>query len=156
MTTNKSLSPEERSDLQIEYQTCQQVANNATSGYWAFAGIFLALSSIILAVIITALFQEKWLVLVAFITIWLSVGMWTIYFALWQMLIRANETQGVVSRRMLCIEQILGTILMRQRLNEADIGTRGLGARWYKLILIVLAALWLILLVTAWVLVIMY
>ena len=47
-----------RENLRTEYQTCQQSANNETSGYWAFAGIFVSLSIVLLAVIISLLFSH--------------------------------------------------------------------------------------------------
>jgi len=155
MTNNPEFSEPNRQNLRAEYEVCQQVANNATSGYWAFAGIFLAFSSVILAGVFTMLFQWKHLPLLAFIDTFLCLGMWIIYFALWQMSERANYTQRIAFDRMRDIERMLQNMKLRRNLDSGGIGIRGKGASWYGLILLTLSALWLIGLITIWVIAIM-
>lgn len=149
-----ALCPDQQENLRTEYEVCQQAANNETSGIWSFAGIFLAFSSVILAAIIAAIFQKSWLLLLGFIDIFLSVGFWIIYYKIWEILKRANDTQKLIFMRMQCIENDLGNIHLRKMLAAEGIGTRGTGENWFKCILTVLSVLWLVVLIVIWVLVI--
>jgi hypothetical protein len=154
MTNNHELTQDQRQNLRVEYEVCQQVANNETGGYWAFAGIFLAFSPILLAGIIAGLFHKEYILLLGFVTTFLSLGMWIIYYSLWRMLKRANCTQRKAFDRMVIIEKSLGDIELRNNLDKSGIGIKGKGTRWYQSILIVLSTFWLIILVTIWIMVI--
>ena len=148
MKTNNLPKIDERGDLRIEYETCQQAANNQTAGYWAFSGIFLGLSSILLASIVSIVLKPQHDIFTRLLVLTLTLGMWAIFFSLWRMLNRANHAQRVLYDRMICIEKTLGChIQMRQQQDKSGQATHGRGKRWYGLILWVLAFFWLVTLI---------
>jgi ABC-type Na+ efflux pump permease subunit len=132
-----------RENLRTEYQTCQQSANNETSGYWAFAGMFVALSIVLLAAVISVLFNhyKNLGILVTFLTI----GMWITYISLFAMLYRANKAQDKLFSRMMDIDKSTN-MKMRQLQNDKH-GFPGWA--WYGIILLTLGILWIIVLILA-------
>jgi hypothetical protein len=132
-------------DLRTEYEACQQAANNETMGYWTFAGIFLGLSSAVLAIIINVLLTDPGAKHLGLVVTFLALGMGIIYVALFQMLVRANNTQNKLFKRMKEIENATG--MQMRKCQETVTGIRG--QTLYGIILLSLGALWLVALVLA-------
>ncbi len=131
-------------NLRIQYQVCQQAANNETMGYWAFAGIFLGLSTVLLGAVVNSLFnlqthEPHFRIIVALLTL----GMWIIYLALYLMLERVNRRQRGFLNRM-------GEIEKKTNMNVLQRDIPGIrGETLYGAILAILAAFWLAVLIIA-------
>ena len=131
-----------QSSLLTQYQVCQDAANNETSGYWAFAGILLGLSTVLLGAIIPLLFSPHGATL-RIIILFLTLGMWLIYLMLFLILRRANRQQENIFSVMQTIESNLG-------MPHLPHHARGIpGWVFYAAMLIVLGLLWLMVLIVA-------
>jgi len=112
MTNGNQLTREEQAWL-VEYQVCQQDANSTSSNYWTLAGIFIGVSSVLLAGIIYGVlandngFNAIDCTLRTLVTIF-GVAIITILVFLWFWLKRVNYLTDRNYERMREIELDLG------------------------------------------------
>ncbi len=112
MTNGNQLTREEQAWL-VEYQVCQQDANSTSSNYWTLAGIFIGVSSVLLAGIIYGVlannngFYAIDCILRTIVTIF-GVAIITILLFLWFWLKRVNYLADRYYDRMHEIEIKLG------------------------------------------------
>ena len=144
MADSDELESRNHEALLVEYQALQEAANNETSGYWAFAGIFLGLSAVLLGAVVAVLFSRHSYVRFGIIATVLTIGMWVVYGALLRMLDRANATQELWFRRMRDIERATNMAIRQQHSHGIS------GRTLYNIILKIFSLFWLLILVLAW------
>jgi hypothetical protein len=142
------LTDEQKENLRVEYQTCQQAINGETQGHWTFAGIFLGLSITVLGIIIPNIFQihnVSFKILVTF----LSIGIIIIYLALDRLLARSNQTNAWFYKRMRAIEGKIG--MSAQLVHFVLPREKEHGYTYWEWIFYTLTAFWLIIIVFTWI-----
>ena len=142
MTQNINPEPE---DLRTEYQVCQQAANGQSSSYWAFAGIFLGLSTAGFGLIVPNIFSIPITGFKIFVT-FISVGMIAIYWILDFYLSRINTRNRLLHDRMREIETKRGMEAQHQQKGLKGVS----GMCYWRMIIITLSILWILAIILTW------
>lgn len=139
------MSNENPESILVEYQVCQQSVNGQSSSYWAFAGIFLGLSTIGFGLIVPHIFILPNIGFKIFTTFAGGV-MIAIYWIL------DFQRSRIITRNQLCYDRMREIETERgMEIQQRQKEVKGVKAVCYwRLIISILSILWIVTIILTW------